>query len=76
MKYTVLFLKWLVLGVTGLAMVLGLTLAALLTLVSILGSAIQNDASLLSLLPVAIIMAFVGFVALDCTTNLVDKWFN
>lgn len=75
MKYTKLFIKYTLIGISILLMLILWLIAAIMTLVSIFGLA-SNQFTMLLLLPIALTFTFAGFLLLDLNTYLIDKWFN
>ena len=74
MKYTTLYLKYLVVVILLLIAVVGWLLGVLCAGLVVLGAAQELDACLLVLLPIGVFCGFIGFVAFDCFKLLIDKW--
>lgn len=74
MKFTKLYLKYLVVVILLLIAVVGWLLGVLCAGMGVLGAAQELDAGLLILLPVGVFCGFMGFVAFDCFKSLIDKW--
>ena len=74
MKYTMLYLKYLVIVVLCIIMVIGFILGILCACLGIFGTAQECNLGYLVLLPAGIFFGFMGFVALDCLKHLVDVW--
>ena len=74
MKYTVLFLKYTAVVLLVLIMVATFVVAGILALVSIVGTLMEKAAEYLLIIPIALLVAFLGFITLDCLQYLIDKW--
>ena len=74
MKYTMLYLKYLVVVLLLLLAVIGFVLGLLCAGLGIFGTAQECNISLLVFIPVGVFCGFLGFVALDAFKYLTDKW--
>jgi hypothetical protein len=74
MKYTTLYLKYLVVVILLLITVITLALGVLCLCLGIFGTAQECNPSFLVFIPVGLFCGFVGFTALDAFKYLMDKW--
>lgn len=74
MKYTMLYLKYLVVVLLLLIAVIGLVLGALCAGLGIIGAVQDCNPGLLVAVPFGVFCGFIGFVALDAFKYLLDKW--
>lgn len=74
MKYTKLYLKYLVVVILLLITVVSLALGVLCVGLGIFGPAQELNLGFLIFIPVGLFCGFMGFVALDTFKHLMDKW--
>ena len=74
MKCTEKFLKYTVLTILAIIMLISFTMAIVCALTGILNTILESNVQYLLLVPVALFSAFMGFVVVDCTKALSDKW--
>jgi len=74
MKYTMLYLKYLVVVILLLTTVVSLVLGVLCLGLGIFGPAQELNTSFLIFIPVGLFCGFMGFVALDTFKHLMNKW--
>jgi hypothetical protein len=74
MKYTKLYLKYLVVVILLLITVVFLALGVLCLGLGIFGPAQELNPGFLVFIPVGLFCGFAGFVAFDCFKLLIDKW--
>lgn len=74
MKYTMLYLKYLVVVVLLLITAAGLVLGVLCACLGLFGAAQKCNPVLLVFVPVGAFSGFMGFVAFDCFKLLIKKW--
>ena len=74
MKFTMLYLKYLVIVILLLIAVAGWLLGALCTGLGVFGAAVECNPGLLVFVPVGAFCGFMGFVAFDCFKSLIEKW--
>lgn len=74
MKYTILFLKYIVVVSLVLIMLMAFVTAGILTLVGVVGALTEKIPRYLLIIPIALLIALLGFVAFDCLRFLMNKW--
>lgn len=74
MKYTTLYLKYLVVVILLLITVVTLALGALCLGLGIFGTALECNPGFLVFIPVGLFCGCGGFIALDAFKYLMDKW--
>lgn len=74
MKYTKLYLKYLVVVILLLITVVSLVLGVLCLGLGVFGPAQELNLGFLIFIPVGLFCGFMGFVALDTFKHLMDKW--
>ena len=74
MKYTTLYLKYLLVVVLLIITVVMLMLGVLCLGLGIFGTAQEGNTVYLVFLPIGLVSGFLGFVALDCFKYFMDKW--
>lgn len=74
MKYTMLYLKYLVVVILLLITVASLILGVLCAGLGIFGTAQECNPGYLVFIPVGVFCGFMGFVALDAFKYIMDKW--
>ena len=73
MKYTKKFLKYTALGLLIIIMLASFIVGVVCAVAGIFGPIIDGNIQYLLLIPVALLGAFIGFVALDCACAFVDR---
>lgn len=74
MKYTMLYIKYLVVVILLIIAVAGFVLGVLCAGLGIFGTAQECNPGFLVFIPVGVFCGFMGFVALDAFKYLMDKW--
>ena len=74
MKFTMLYLKYLVIVILLLIAVAGWSLGVLCVALGVLGAAQECNPGFLVFIPVGLFCGFAGFVAFDCFKSLIGKW--
>lgn len=74
MRYTVKYLRYVLLGVIGIIMCIGWAVGGLSLIVGFVGSLAESEVGYLILVPVGLFCGFLGFTAFDIINHLVDKW--
>ena len=74
MKFTMLYLKYLVIVILLLSAVVGWLLGVLCAALGVLGAAQECNPGFLVFIPVGLFCGFVGFVAFDCFKSLIERW--
>ena len=74
MKYTSLYLKYLVITIVALAAVVAFITGVFCLIIGLLGATLERNPGFLVFIPAGLFCGFIGFVALDCITYLMDRW--
>ena len=74
MKYTIKYLRYVLLAVLGLIYVFGWVTGGVGVIIGLIGFLAECDPSYLILVIVGLFCGFMGFVALDISNDLVNRW--
>ena len=74
MKYTVLYLKYVLLILLAIIMIFSGICGFILVVVSVFATLSDKDASFLLLIIPGLLCGFICSITLDCVTYIVDNW--
>lgn len=74
MKYTIKYLRYVLLAVLGIIYVFGWAAGGVGVIIGLIGFMAKCDPSYLVLVVVGLFCGFMGFVAFDISNDLVNKW--
>lgn len=74
MKYTVLFIRYLLITLLTIIMVFSFTAGIIFGIIGIFVPAVSRTPGFLIFIPVALVSTFVGFVTMDGINYLMDRW--
>ena len=74
MKYTIKYLRYVLLALLGIIYTFGWAAAVVGVITGLIGFLAECDPSYLILVVVGLFCGFMGFVAFDISNDLVNKW--